>query len=98
MAVFLPAYNYNFKNINMKLSNAILLILTGIAIGAVAGVILAPEEGSKTSKKLLKKAKKYKKLLEEKVTGYKKKANEFKDNVEGAADDMKKRFAWKITD
>lgn len=77
----------------MKLSNAALLILTGIAIGAVAGVLLAPEEGSQTSKKLLKKAKKYKKLLEDKVTDYKKKAGEFKDNVEGAAEDVKKRFA-----
>ncbi|MEO5783126.1 MAG: YtxH domain-containing protein [Ginsengibacter sp.] len=77
----------------MKLSNAALLILTGIAIGAVAGVLLAPEEGSQTSKKLLKKAKKYKKLLEDKVTDYKKKAGEFKDNVEGVAADVKKRFA-----
>ena len=93
MAVFLPAYNYNFKNINMKLSNAALLILTGIAIGAAAGVLLAPDEGSQTSKKLLKKAKKYKKLLDEKVSGYKKKAGEFKDNVEGVAEDVKKRFA-----
>lgn len=77
----------------MKLSNAALLILTGVAIGAIAGVLLAPEEGSQTSKKLLKKAKKYKKLLEDKVTDYKKKADEFKDNVEKATDDVKKRFA-----
>ena len=46
----------------MKLSNAILLLLTGIAIGAVAGILLAPEEGTKTSKKLLKKARKYKNI------------------------------------
>ena len=58
----------------MKLSNAALLILTGIAVGAIAGVLLAPEEGTQTSKKLLKKAKKYKKLLDDKVTDYKKKA------------------------
>jgi gas vesicle protein len=77
----------------MKLSNAALLILTGIAIGAVAGVLFAPEEGSQTSKKLLKKAKKYKKLLEGKVTDYKKKAVELKNNIEGATDDVKKRFA-----
>ena len=41
----------------------------------------------------LKKAKKYKKLLDEKVSGYKKKAGEFKNNVEGVAEDVKKRFA-----
>ena len=77
----------------MKLSNAALLLLTGIAIGAVAGVLLAPEEGTKTSKKLLKKAKKYKKLLEDKVTGYKEKATDLKENIEGAVGDMKKRFS-----
>lgn len=68
----------------MKLSNAAILILSGIAIGAIAGVLLAPEAGAKTSKKLLKKAKKYKKLLDDKVTGYKKKASDIKDNIEGA--------------
>ena len=77
----------------MKLSNAALLLLTGIAIGAVAGVLLAPEEGSKTSRKLLKKAKKYKKLMEDKVSEYKEKASDLKDNIEGAAGDMKKRFS-----
>ena len=77
----------------MKLSNAALLILTGIAIGAVAGVLLAPEEGAKTSKKLLKKAKKYKKLLDDKVTGYKGKAADLKENIEGAVGNVKKRFS-----
>ncbi len=77
----------------MKISNATLLLLTGIALGAIAGVLLAPDEGSQTSKKLRKKAKKYQKLLEEKVTGYKKKAVKLKDNIEGVSDDVKKRFA-----
>lgn len=77
----------------MKLSNAALLLLTGIAIGAVAGVLLAPEEGAKTSKKLLKKAKKYKKLMEDKVSGYKGKAADLKENVEGVIGDVKKRFS-----
>jgi gas vesicle protein len=77
----------------MKLSNAVLLLLTGIAVGAVAGILLAPEEGTKTSKKLLKKARKYKKLLEDKVSDYKDKAADLKDNIEGAAQDVKKRFS-----
>jgi gas vesicle protein len=77
----------------MKLSNAVLLLLTGIAVGAVAGILLAPEEGTKTSKKLLKKARKYKKILEDKVSDYKDKAADLKDNIEGAAQDVKKRFS-----
>lgn len=76
----------------MKLSSAALLLLSGIAIGAVAGILLAPEEGSKTSKKLLKKAKKYKKILDKRVSDYKDKASDMKDNIEGAAVDVKKRF------
>ncbi|MDB5198642.1 MAG: hypothetical protein JWO92_605 [Chitinophagaceae bacterium] len=95
VAVFLNTLFCKFlllKIYNMKLSNAALLLLTGIAIGAVAGVLLAPEEGSKTSKKLLKKAKKYKKILDEKVSDYKEKATDLKDNIEGAAKDVKKRF------
>ncbi len=77
----------------MKLSNAVLLLFTGVTIGAVAGLLLAPEEGSKTRKKWMKKAKKYKKNVEDKATEYRDKASDLKDNIEGAAKDVKKRFA-----
>ena len=51
-----------FKTIiNMKISNAAFLLLTGVALGGLAGLLLAPEEGAKTRKKWMKKAKKYKK-------------------------------------
>lgn len=77
----------------MKLSNAALLLLTGIAAGALAGLLLAPEEGAKTRKKLLKQAKKYKKDLEDKASEYKDKASEWKDDIKGAAGDIQKRFS-----
>lgn len=77
----------------MKFKNAALLILTGAAIGALAGLLLAPDEGSNTRKKLLKKAKKYKKAFADKTSEYKDKATHLKENIEGAADDLKKRFA-----
>lgn len=76
----------------MKLSNAIVLLLTGAAVGAVAGLLLAPEEGTKTRKKWMKKAKKYKKDFEDKASEYKDKAADFKENLEGAVHDVKKRF------
>ncbi len=44
----------------MKISNATVLLLTGVAIGAIAGLLLAPDEGTQTRKKWMKKAKKYK--------------------------------------
>ncbi|MEP6952218.1 MAG: YtxH domain-containing protein [Ginsengibacter sp.] len=76
----------------MKLSNALLLILTGATVGALAGLLMAPAEGSKTRKKWLRKAKKYTKDLEDKASEYKKKAIGIKENIEGAAHDVKKRF------
>jgi gas vesicle protein len=82
-----------FKTIYMKISNAAVLLMTGIAIGAVAGLLMAPDEGTKTRKKWLKKAKKYKKNIEDKASEYKDKAGDLKDNIEGAADDLKKRFS-----
>lgn len=79
--------------IKMKLSNAALLLLTGVTIGAVAGLLLAPEEGAKTRKKLMKQAKKYQKELEEKAGQFKSKAADLKENLEGVAEDVKKRFS-----
>ena len=77
----------------MKIKNAAILFLSGIAIGAVAGLLLAPDEGAKTRKELLKKAKKYKRDVTEKASEYKDKIVDLKDNLEGAAHDLKKRFS-----
>jgi len=77
----------------MKIKNATILLMTGIAIGAIAGLLMAPDEGSKTRKKWMKKAKKYKKDVEGKAAEYKDKAVDLKENIEGAANDLKKRFS-----
>ncbi|HWH63547.1 MAG TPA: YtxH domain-containing protein [Ginsengibacter sp.] len=77
----------------MKIKNATILLLTGVAIGALTGLLLAPDEGSKTRKKWLKKANKYKKNVSDKASEFKDKATELKDNIEGAAQDVKKRFS-----
>lgn len=74
------------------MKKATFLLLTGIALGAIAGLLLAPEEGSKTRKKWMKKAKFYKKALKEKTDEYMDKAADLKENIEGAAKDVKKRF------
>jgi gas vesicle protein len=76
----------------MKLTKAAFLLLTGVALGALAGLLLAPEEGARTRKKWMKKAKKYKKAIADKASEYKEKAADLKDNIEGAASDLKKRF------
>ncbi|MDK2772736.1 MAG: YtxH domain-containing protein [Flavobacterium sp.] len=40
----------------MKNSNVLLGILGGVAVGAIAGILLAPDKGTKTRKKLKSKA------------------------------------------
>jgi len=77
----------------MKISNAALLLFAGFTAGAITGLLLAPDEGAITRKKFLKKAKKYKKTFEDKASEYKDKAADLKDNIEGAVNDVKKRFS-----
>ena len=77
----------------MKISNAAVLLISGFAIGAITGLLLAPQEGTKSRKKLMKKAKKYKETLEGKAQEYKNKAEDIKDNIAGAANDIKRRFS-----
>jgi gas vesicle protein len=77
----------------MKIKNAAIFLLTGIAIGTITGLLIAPDEGSKTRKKWMKKAKKYKKDIQDKASEYKDKASDLKENLEGAVHDVKKRFS-----
>ncbi|HVZ96737.1 MAG TPA: YtxH domain-containing protein [Chitinophagaceae bacterium] len=77
----------------MKAKNALLLILAGAAAGAIAGLLLAPDEGAETRRKWMRKAKKYKKQFEGKASEFKDKAMDLKDNIEGAVQDVKKRFS-----
>lgn len=48
-----------------KGSNALMAFLAGAAVGAVLGILYAPDKGSNTREKLSYKLDKYKKLLEE---------------------------------
>ncbi|MEO8415413.1 MAG: YtxH domain-containing protein [Ginsengibacter sp.] len=77
----------------MKMKSATILLLTGIAIGTITGLLIAPDEGVRTRKKWMKKAKKYKKAVGDKASDYKEKAVDLKDSIENAAHDIKKRFS-----
>jgi len=77
----------------MKVSNVALLFISGFTAGALTGLLLAPDEGARTRKKLMKKAKKYKKDLENTVSEYKSKAVDIKDNIEEVVHNVKKRFS-----
>jgi gas vesicle protein len=50
-----------------KSQSNLLALLAGIAVGALAGVLLAPEKGEQTREKIAKKSADLKKELEEQV-------------------------------
>jgi gas vesicle protein len=53
----------------MKSGKLVLGILAGVAVGAIAGILFAPDKGSKTRKKIAGKGKKYVGGLQEKFDG-----------------------------
>lgn len=84
----------------MKISKIALLLITGFAAGAVTGLLVAPESGEKTRKKIAKEGKKARKYAEKKAKEFKNKGEDFKEkvvdvkeNIESAAADVKKRFS-----
>ena len=62
--------------------NTILALITGAAIGVGAGILLAPEDGKKTRKKI-------KKSFDKTQEDLKKKVNELTDTLKDRAGDMK---------
>jgi gas vesicle protein len=63
-----------FKNIIMSKKNTLLALIGGLAVGAIAGVLLAPQKGSATRKKFAKKGSDF-------VDDVKDKFSEIKDNI-----------------
>ncbi len=66
----------------MSKGNVVLGALAGLAIGAIAGILLAPEKGSTTRRKISKKGEDY-------ADDMKNKFNEFIDSVKQKAKEAK---------
>jgi gas vesicle protein len=62
--------------------------LAGAAAGAIAGILLAPEKGTETRKKIADKAKNLKETVTEKVKGGFQKANEMKERFTKEAEEI----------
>ena len=84
----------------MKITKIAALLISGFAAGAITGLLMAPESGEKTRKRIAKEGKKARKYAEKKVGEFKEKGEhlkekvtEVKENIEGAASDLKKRFS-----
>ena len=92
----------------MKSSNVILGFLGGMAVGAVLGVLLAPEKGSETRKKISKKTgdlsdslrdkfNEFGEAIADKFDSIRGEANEImekgKDKAQNLKDEAKRNFA-----
>ncbi len=65
----------------MEAGKVLLGTLAGVAIGAIVGVLLAPDKGSETRKKLSERGTDYADGLRNKVEGLKDKYNNIVDDV-----------------
>ncbi len=65
-----------------------LAFLTGAAAGAIAGILLAPDKGTETRKKIADKAKGLKETMREKVKDGLQKANDLKEKFVKEAEEI----------
>ena len=69
----------------MNSSKLLLGILAGVAVGAMAGILLAPDKGSKTRKKIMNKSKDFADDMKEKFEDlYENVADKYEDLLQDA--------------
>lgn len=78
----------------MKASKVVLGVLGGVAVGAILGVLFAPEEGKKTRKKILSKGN----SLLGKGTEYLSKGGEYVEDIKNQFDDLYDDASKKYSD
>ena len=78
----------------MNSGKVLLGVLAGVAVGAIAGILLAPHKGSVTRRKILKKSDDYADALRDKFNEYMDTISEKIDSVDGEeyADSLNEKF------
>lgn len=86
--------NQNKKIIIMNnTAKIIVAAAAGAVAGAIAGILLAPDKGSETRKKMNAEGKKFAENIQEKFRSGKQKFNDLKENVEKFVKDKVDEFA-----
>jgi gas vesicle protein len=85
-------YEQQFKQSNkkfiMKSGKVVLGVLAGLAAGAVLGILLAPDKGSETRKKISKKSSDTVDDLKEKLGGFTNAVTEKYESIKKSAEDF----------
>lgn len=74
-------------------SKMLAAMAVGAAVGAIAGIMLAPDKGSETRRKLKEQGKRVADNLKDKFNYGKEKMNGMKEDIEQAVKDKAKEFA-----
>jgi gas vesicle protein len=80
----------------MSSGKIITSLLAGVAIGAVLGVLFAPEEGSKTRKKILRQKEDFKDSLKDKINDFVDEISQQYESAKNNATDMMEKGKEKI--
>lgn len=75
----------------MSTGKVLLGVLSGLAAGAMLGILFAPDKGSKTRKKIYKKGEDY-------ADGLKEKFNDFVDDMSDKFDEVKDEVRGEVSD